>query len=211
MEGVLIFLNLKFFNSKKFSFKNYGLIHLRNGTSDVDFFNQVFLDLEYNIYLNFLPKIIVDAGANIGLTSLYFSNKYPHAKIISIEPENENFKFLELNTQLHKNISVMKKALWCDAGYIYLDKKLSNDSHQVSVNGIDTNKIETVTVQDIICLNSIDKIDILKIDVEGAEKEIFSKNYSDWLPKVKYLIVEQHDRLKSGCIKSLFSTLNNCN
>ena len=162
MAGVLIFFNLKVFNSKNFFFKNYGLIHLRNGTSDIDIFDQVFLDFEYNIYLNISPKIIIDAGANIGLTSLYFSRKYPSAKIISIEPENENFKFLKLNTQQYKNISLLKKALWCNAGYIYLNKKLSNDSHQVSVNGLNTNKIETVTVQDIICTNSIDKIDILK-------------------------------------------------
>ena len=52
---------------------------------------------------------------------------------------------------------------------------------------------------------SINEIDILKLDVEGAEKDIFSKNI-DWIPKVKLLIVELHDRIVPGCSREFFAS-----
>ena len=56
-----------------------------------------------------------------------------------------------------------------------------------------------------------DHIDILKLDVEGAEKEIFSSNYEDWLPKTKVLIIELHDRMRKGCSKVVFSAISEYN
>ncbi|MDP9230281.1 MAG: FkbM family methyltransferase, partial [Bacteroidota bacterium] len=53
--------------------------------------------------------------------------------------------------------------------------------------------------------------DIVKLDVEGSEKEIFSDNYQNWLSRTKTLIVELHDRMKKGCSKAVFSALNHYN
>ena len=67
--------------------------------------------------------------------------------------------------------------------------------------------LKAITVDEILKQSACDRIGILKIDIEGAEKELFSKNYS-WLDKVDVLIIELHDRLKKGCSKSFYSAIN---
>ena len=52
------------------------------------------------------------------------------------------------------------------------------------------------------------KIDILKLDIEGSEKELFETNFEDWLPKTKILIIELHDAMKTGCSKSVFNAIS---
>ena len=59
-------------------------VTIRPGTSDLPCFSKVFVDYEYEIPFETKPRLIVDAGANIGLATLYFSSKFPRAKIIAM-------------------------------------------------------------------------------------------------------------------------------
>ncbi|WP_422359123.1 FkbM family methyltransferase [Reichenbachiella sp.] len=189
-------------------------ILVRNSTSDYPIFNQVFRDLEYDINFGFEPKSIIDAGANIGLTALYFSGEYPNCKIISIEPESLNFEVLVENTKANANIIPVKKAL-------------SNKLEKLSVMGSDRetssftteklesneddkgrrNEVETTTVSELMRENDLKSVDVVKIDIEGFEKELFESNHEDWVPYTKVLIIELHDRMKKGCSKSLFECM----
>src|SRR5688572_6336531 len=75
-----------------------GLKHplwLRLKTSDLPTLQKVWRDEEYRFDGD--PKFIVDAGANIGIASIYFATKFPNARVIAIEPEPENFTLLEKN------------------------------------------------------------------------------------------------------------------
>jgi hypothetical protein len=56
-----------------------------------------------------------------------------------------------------------------------------------------------------------EKIDILKIDIEGSEKELFESDYETWLPKVTTLIIELHDRMREGSSLSFFRALTKYN
>jgi len=56
---------------------------------------------------------------------------------------------------------------------------------------------------------NVDHIDILKIDIESSEKELFEENFEKWLPKVKVVIIELHDRMKEGCTRSFFKAMVN--
>lgn len=67
-------------------------LRLRVPSSDIGIYRQVFLREEYKFAAEIEPEVIVDAGANIGLASIYFANKYPHARIVAIEPEASNFE-----------------------------------------------------------------------------------------------------------------------
>ena len=71
---------------------------------------------------------------------------------------------------------------------------------------IEKNKgdIEAITFTDLVKDFNLSTIDILKIDIEGSEKEVFSEGYEPWLKKTKCLIIEVHDGLKKGCSKSVF-------
>src|SRR5262245_54333406 len=73
------------------------LIRLR--TTDGAVFHKVFIENEYDLALAQDPSIIVDAGANVGMTAVYFALRYPNARIIAIEPESENFGILKSNAK----------------------------------------------------------------------------------------------------------------
>ena len=71
--------------------------------------------------------------------------------------------------------------------------------------------VRSFTLKEIMDKYNSSTIDLLKVDIEGAEKELFSSNYEYWLPRTKVLIIETHDRLKQGCSKSIFAALASYN
>jgi len=87
-------------------------VFLRPDTSDVNVFAEIFLFQDYNFKLPINPKSIVDADANVGYGSLWFSKKYPSAQIIAIEPEHSNYQLLIGNTESCDRIQALEKGLW---------------------------------------------------------------------------------------------------
>ena len=185
--------------------------YIRNNTSDVYVYKSVINYKEYNFISSQEPKVIIDAGANIGLTAIYFAEKYPNAKIISIEPEESNFNLLRQNTQNYPNIITLQAALWDKVGEIeLLETGLDNWGFMTgdgsNYNNITTPKIQkkhtvkTVTIESLLNEYNLGLIDILKIDIEGAEKEVF-QNHFLWIKNVRSIIVELHERMKLGCEK----------
>ncbi len=194
--------------------KNYlHPISLRNKTSDIPTFYQCIFNKEYDINVDFTPKVIVDLGANIGLTTVFFKNRYPNCKIICVEPEESNFNLLKENTKNYKNIKLYKAGVWNKSTNLIIeDKGYGHYGYTVKESNKKTeNSILSIGVNEIIKENNLEQIDILKIDIEGAEKELFEENYSSWLPKVKVIIIEFHDRMKPNCAKTFFKALINYN
>jgi FkbM family methyltransferase len=190
-------------------------IFLRNHTSDVLVYTEIIERNEYDFSVRNEPKYIIDAGANIGMASIYFANKYKKAKIIAIEPEEENFKLLKLNTENYSNITTIKGALWDRIGEISLfDTGSDNYGFMVGTNVHalkPTTKMikhltRAVTVEEIMKLFNIEYIDIIKIDIEGSEKEVFY-SCENWIHKTRCIIVELHERMKKGCNKAFYKNI----
>ena len=78
--------------------------YLRPLSSDLDCLEQVFINEQYRLPFSFEPRIIVDAGANIGAASIYFAKKWPDAKILALEPEESNFGILRKNCARLPNV-----------------------------------------------------------------------------------------------------------
>ncbi|HRX77684.1 MAG TPA: FkbM family methyltransferase [Pirellulaceae bacterium] len=101
-------------------FTTLGLKHplwVRAGTTDEVCLREVFDLRTYEFAPAAMPRVIVDASANVGCTSVFFANRYPDAKIFAIEPETSNFQLLEQNTSPYKNVIPIHAALWsanCD-------------------------------------------------------------------------------------------------
>ena len=191
-------------------------IALRPRTSDLPTFDQVFLGLEYNIDFTFKIERIIDAGGNIGLAAIYFANKYPNAKITSVEPEKDNFKMCVKNTKNYNNITPVQKALSNSNGEELYIKDSGLGSWAFTTvskrEGIpESNKVLTINIEEILNQNNWDIVDIVKIDIEGAEKELFDSNFERWIPRTKCIIIELHDRMKKGCSKSFFKTISQYN
>ena len=190
-------------------------IYLRLGTSDLETYEQVFTDQEYDFIMHTPPKTIVDAGANIGLASIYFAARYPESKIIAIEPEESNFELLKKNVKPYENIIPLQAALWDKNEEIDLvDPGLGKwgfmteekDSQEKPLADL-CHQVQGMTVDSIIEEYALSKIDILKIDIEGAEKEVFNDT-SAWIRDVNAMIVELHERMKSGCNRSFYNGSN---
>ncbi|MEA3329321.1 MAG: FkbM family methyltransferase [Nanoarchaeota archaeon] len=198
---------ITFFVIRYYSFQNK--IVFRKGTSDADVFRQVFIEKEYKLPVKINPKLIIDCGANVGYSSLWFAKKFPTAEIIAVEPEESNYKLLQENTKLCKNIKTIKAGIWCKRIFLKI-VNLSSGKWGFQTKEVNKNQkhdIQAITIKDILKKADTKKIDILKLDIEGAEKELFSKNTS-WLNKVNMIIIEFHDYFRKGCSNSFYSAIN---
>ena len=208
-------------NIVKIVHKNYKYpIFLRNKTTDVGIFQSIIQEGKYEFQVNKTPDVIIDAGSNIGLSVIYFAEKYPSARIIAIEPEDSNYKLLKKNTEGYSNIHLIKAGVWNSVGEstILMGEGGRKDGFVVGTENdyqnIKTLKkvgnIKTVTIDKILHDFNFEKVDILKIDIEGSEKEVF-ENCSNWIGKINSIIIELHERTKKGCNKSFNKIANRFN
>ena len=213
LDGILIFIKLQSNRFSKFripAFKNE--IFVRPYTSDANVFEQIFVHYEYDLEIGYPPQIIVDLGANIGLSALFFSMKFPQAKVIAVEPDKENFSCLKKNTCLLDNVISIHAAVWDKKTEVRISDKYNYGKWGMVVEEVvdktePLNRIESITVEEIMKINNIAKIDILKIDIESAEFQLFSSGFELWLPKVKVVLIELHDSMKSGTSKVFFDAI----
>jgi len=168
-------------------------VFLRIPSSDVSTYGQVFLSSEYDFECVNDPQFIIDAGANIGLVSILFASRFPKAKIIAIEPESGNYEMLKKNTESYNNIYPMQAALWMENKPINLiDPQHGNwgfwgfmtddlDNNK-PLTGIAKSVVQGRTLDKIMDQYNCQKVDILKIDIEGAEREVFSAIFKVLMP-----------------------------
>jgi FkbM family methyltransferase len=188
---------------------------LRLPSTDVATHKQIFIDQQYDFMVKTEPQVILDAGANIGLASIYFANKYPAAKIIAIEPEQSNFETLKKNITPYPSIIPIQAALWHKNEEINLIDpgfgewgfmtEMKESPRNLADNICHT--VAAITINKIMHDYNLEKIDILKIDIEGAEKEVFEDS-SSWIGKVNSIIIELHERMKPGCNRSFYCGSN---
>jgi FkbM family methyltransferase len=183
---------------------------LRIPSSDVSTYTQIFVHRDYEVSVGGNPQVIVDAGANIGLAAIWFANRHPQARIFAIEPEAGNFELLVKNAAPYANITCIQAALWERNEPIRIvDPGLGEWGFQTEGNATENPLRETVgavtglTVDELMRQYGMDSIDILKVDIEGAEREVF-RDTSAWIGRVRSLIVELHEHLKPGCNRNYF-------
>jgi FkbM family methyltransferase len=182
--------------------------NLNNGKKTVIYYPISEFDLNnqfYEILVDeyYKPKykennICVDIGANIGIASLYLSQFCK--TIYSIEPSPETYKALVLNVK-NKNIKTFNHAIYTNINAIKL-MGYKNEPPQTSHANIYLNEVETQTSEIIVpCKtlgsfmeeNKIEKIDLLKIDVEGSEYEIFcDETFKEVADKIDCIVGESH-------------------
>ena len=182
-------------------------VRLRARTSDLMVYEEVIINGQYACDLPGDPKVIVDVGANIGLTSAYFATRYPEARILAIEPEWENYRLLRRNLLPYKNVQPINAALWSSDTLVDLSEK-SAESWAFRVEESHKGSIPAFTLSTLLEQNSIKYVDLLKIDIEGAECEVF-QGAPDWISKVGLLVIELHDRLKPGCSEIVGAAMGN--
>ena len=182
----------------------------RKHTSDGAVFDQVFLQRTYLFDLpNPNPALIIDAGANVGYTSVFFANRYPSARILAIEPEPSNFAVLAQNVAPYPNIEPIQAALWKEHTFLKIDNP-EEDTVSIRVEATAAGQpgtLEAVTMLDLLERAGRERVDLLKMDIEGAERELFEPGCEVWLDRVDTIVIELHDRMKPGCSPAFYRAL----
>jgi len=153
-------------------------------------------------------QLVIDAGGHIGTAAIAFARSFPQSTVVCIEPHPDNFDIACANAEPYPNIIVLNAALTAEPGTVSLfDRGTGNWGYTILDKPLDVEapkgigEVKCVTVQQIIQEYEKTGIDILKLDVEGAEREILD-NSESWMPKCEILLAELHDRIVAGCIRS---------
>jgi FkbM family methyltransferase len=196
---------------------------LRPHTSDQANWKQIFEDKEYEpamqLLLNLFPSThpvrIIDAGAYIGLATLYFIQTFKNANIIAIELDTENFKALSHNLahrDIMRQVLPIHGALWNNSADLLTvrtdqrDKKHWSHYAVVADQATPENQCKPAfTLGDLMGMRSWQGCDLIKMDIEGAERLIFSDEVeAAWiLKRTKVLAIEIHGDMEAGLDRRL--------
>jgi FkbM family methyltransferase len=182
-------------------------VAIRRNGSDVACFEQCLIQRQYEHAVQALKEsdfgkndCIVDAGANVGYATIFLSQKFPGIRILAIEPDRNNFEMLLNNIERNKlhNVYPINGALWESNCRLKLDCSYRDGrewSRQVAIaDHSHSGSVEAVTMEELLEKYKIECINLLKIDIEGSEYEIFRKKEEckKWLAKVKNIAMELH-------------------
>lgn len=187
-------------------------LSLRLGTSDAMTFGEV---ITWNMYATRLrppPRVIVDAGANIGLTAVYFANQFPAARILALEPENSNYALLCKNTAAYPQIIPIQAALWSSTTTLDLVDAVGRHSGfrtqtpDVADERPVVGQVAALDIPRLLADYQVAQIDLLKVDIECSEIEVFA-GAAAWIDRVGVILIELHDRFKRGCALSFYTAV----
>jgi FkbM family methyltransferase len=174
-------------------------LRVRPKTTDRSIFWQIFGDREYRC-LDGLenPRLIIDCGANVGYSSAYFLTRFPHSHVIAVEPDIDNFDLLRTNLAPYgERCRLVNSAVWSKStGLMFVEATLRGPECSRRVresSGDEKPSMIATDIRRLLMESGFDRISILKIDIEGSEIELFSSNYSEWLPWVDHLVIELHN------------------
>jgi len=190
---------------------HFGTVHLRPFDSDMTVLRQIFVNRDYDLtkyeqfarinarYLAILEAgetpVVIDAGANIGASTLWFSRAFPEARVLAVEPDTKNVAVCRMNCEATRNVTIVQAAIGSSRGAASLVRP-DQSSWSIQVErGERGGDVEVKTVDDLLVLAGVGgKLFLVKIDIEGFEKDLFSVS-TDWLRDPAAVIIELHDWL----------------
>lgn len=176
--------------------------------SDIYQYKQSLGDWAEPMHFPFVPRTIIDIGANVGYGSLRFAREFPEAKIIAVEPAQQNLIQLRKNCSSYPNIHLECCAMWPRSGWVRIDNmKVDHNAFQIIEDP--EGDIPAIGMIDLLSKHRIDRADLLKIDIEGSEKALFDDSGArEWLLHVGMLLIETHDRMVPGCSESVLRAIH---
>lgn len=203
-----------------------GEIWVRAAMHDHSIFQQIWVKREYSLAVS-APRhfavlmdhyraslacgckpVILDAGAHIGLSVLWWRRLFPEAHIVAIEPSSANLAVLQRNVAKLNDVTVLHAALSAKTGSLRIADTVDCGS-AVRVNAEGTGElVRTITVAQVLEQVGAKEILLAKIDIEGSEAELFADHLA-WLDQTHALTVETHDWLYpgQGTSRSLFAAI----
>ena len=150
---------------------------------------------------------IIDAGANVGYSAVWFASRFPRSQVIAIEPDAENVRLLRKNVADFTNVTVVHAAVGATSGTTSLvdpgrgawgyrtwvgDEAVPGQAVTVRES------VRVVSIGDVLDEFGVRSVGLVKIDIEGAELEVFERAAA-WVDRADAVMVELHDRFRPGC------------
>jgi FkbM family methyltransferase len=139
--------------------------------------------------------VFVDIGANVGSVSLFVDNfnkdREDKIRVFAVEPEPHNLSLLQENIKNNpvENVTVINKAI-CHQNKEVLITNRGGNSSIFEIEGVEQTKIQAITLEKLFKDNNIKHVDVMKIDIEGAEFDLIINAPEKTLAKIKYLTLE---------------------
>lgn len=169
---------------------------IRNGSTDVDVFQQHFARREIlGIRFDRKASTVVDLGANIGVSVEVFRQMFPRARIIAVELERRNADLCKANHHADRRVSIVNGAIWPKAGRVSVKDVGDGEwayRTEASV-GDGAASVPALTYRQILEMHDLRSIDVLKMDIEGAEAEVLESAWQDIFATTAVAIIEVHD------------------
>lgn len=187
-------------------------VELRCGSTDWQVFRQVFVEREYDPLCSRIPdpEVIIDLGANVGYSTVYFLERYPNVKCICLEPDPRNFHLLLKNTARYGGrVRLIEAAVWRDDKNVCLiDRHFVGNEWGIRVveNGMEKARVvRGISMNTVLSMLPENRaVDILKIDIEGSEDELFEGMKDDWLSRIRSICIELHTETAKRRFHSIF-------
>jgi len=179
-----------------------GEVILRERGSDILTFTEI---IQQEVYRDVVTAVrdchtVIDLGANIGLASCYFAHQFPNCKILAVEPNSSNYGVLQLNVErlvANGRCRTLRAAVW-SSEKLLTGEALGDPDHfsafavHEPAAASDEAAIAGWPMSKIIADSGFERVDLLKVDIEGAEVKLFQGNM-DWLHQVRTIAIEFHD------------------
>jgi FkbM family methyltransferase len=178
----------------------YPVVMRVGGSSDPAVFDQIFINSDLAVLTSHVrdARVIVDLGANVGYSSIVLLNAFPNAFVLAVEPDPSSVAICSRNLEPYGDRARLVKAgIWNRSCSLKLVRGEFGDGKEWATQVRPTEAGETADVEaldmpSLLGMCPHPTIDILKIDIEGAEATLFGEGAEDWLKRVRNFCVEIH-------------------
>ena len=184
-------------------------VYLRADGTDLNCFWQIFGQRDCAIDLPRPPRAIIDGGAHIGFASIYFANRFPQATIIAVEPEAANYALAQQNLAPYPNVHLVRGGIWCRDAWLTI-KNPNADSWAFRVLEVAEQaegSCQGHSMGSLLRRFALDSAELVKLDIEGAEIEVFGRGSLRWLDRVEALVIELHGKEAEGVVGRAMNAL----
>ena len=177
----------------------------------MDVFHQIFTEEEY-LPLKKLENVslVLDLGANAGYASAYFLSCFPKARVVAVEPDDFNVEVCRINLKPYGDRALLLHgAVWSEHAMLCLSRGSYCDGREWSTQVVkptqgNVGSVQAWDVGSLIDMAGGAKVDLLKVDIERAELEVFGESAKNWIPRVRNVCIELHG---PDCEQTFFNAL----
>lgn len=172
-------------------------LFFRVGSSDGSVIEEVFVRKIYQPTIDLAGQVrqVVDLGANAGFSVRLWQNVYPDARVIAVEPDVGNCEMIRRNSDPRSSAPpiIFQGCVAATSGHVFLNRSGVECAFFMShEKNLDTGEVPSYSMMDVLTKGeSLPTIDLLKCDIEGAEKELFA-DCGSWINRVRTIILELH-------------------